>query len=397
MGSEIKHLEVSSLDFFSSISSDLTSSSSLSLPIRKGESNTGLNVCTSPPESLKNHQQLDLTGRKVDRAHLPGHGDRGADCGSAFPRHCEACGHTYWARNSCHERQCPKCWQLWAWEQSGIDAERLWAGMNMKYDDDWQSRIDVRVRLMHTIVTTIDDGECDIEDIRARTRARNYRAHLVGGLDIVHLERQDPVTRKYHLDGTFHSHSISAVVGSIEVNKKGSKCPNDFFKVIPDPVCKCCGHFEAEGAAYCDKCGAKRTYDGIQTIEQLRDLIFYLLTHCCVVDSVHSVTWYGNMSYRSYNTKQLEEYLSTHDLDEVLRNGEPLPRSGTCPRCGNPDTVPCEQYDQAAARYLRVHDLPEDPPPGPFHTRISDDQDRVRVIKPRPTRKHHPSVPVVSE
>lgn len=277
--------------------------------------------------------QITLDGRRLDHAQLPGHGLPGKGCGTYVPKFCNDCGHSFWGRKDCHERQCPSCYEKWARNQAEDASVRIWYGMEVKYGKTWQKR---GVRLVHAVTTHIEDGETDIPEYREISRRQLRRRGFDGGLSICHPWRQDESGR-FVRDGTIHFHDVVAIDGSWTSNEAGVKT-DEFFKVIRDA-----GHSD---------------YQGFRSREELQACIFYLLTHCAVVERCPSITYWGVLSYNQLSCGTLDGYMSRQQIDAKRRNGQP------CPKCGSDNVESCYDWEPGMG-HIAIHPMPNYPPGPP--------------------------------
>lgn len=105
-----------------------------------------------------------------------------------------------------------------------------------------------------------------------------------------------------------HFHIIGLAIGHV---KPGAPGDDYVFKVIRD---------------------AKRgDYRGFRKPKEIGAAIYYLLTHCGVIQGSHALTWFGIMSYNSFNNEAWETHFP--EVIEYLK-----PRKPECPHCGSTDT-----------------------------------------------------------
>ena len=261
---------------------------------------------------------------------LPGHGDSGPDCGEAVACHCNHCGKSFWALRSCLLRTCPGCYTKWASKEAQAASWRVWMGMQKLY---WQYGI--AARLMHCVGSIRFTGQT-LQECRDQIMMI-FRAHgLMGGLLVFHPFRKDD--GQYEMDGTVHFHGIVAAVDDIKPGSTEAYEEGVFFKVIPDPK--------------------RGGYGGFKRLREVKKCIFYLLTHCGLIEGRHSVTWYGTMSYNKLSQKVLE----AEHPEAIAAMNEIHP--SRCPYCGSTETEPCFVYDRTRGfERVQVHAFPDGPPP----------------------------------
>lgn len=273
--------------------------------------------------------KYEKPARDIDLMTLPGHGLPGPDCGHLVAMHCNKCGHGWWAESSCLMRECPNCYEKWAFKEAKIASARLWAGTRDYYRGTPH-------RIMHIVVSFRDDSSRDLSDYRAEA-GRILRKHGATGTAIIpHPFRQNE-SGHFEKDGYIHFHCIGVFPGEI---KPGEPRAGYLFKVIPD---------------------AKRhDYRGVRRERDLKNLIRYLLTHCGIVKGRHSLTWTGFLSYRNLTNAMLEEKFPEM-MDELREK-----KGRACPKCKSTDTEPCMQWDglfRGSGELIMCHPLPEGLPP----------------------------------
>jgi hypothetical protein len=86
-----------------------------------------------------------------------------------------------------------------------------------------------------------------------------------------------------------------------------------------------------------------KDYRGFRSGRAVKRCIQYLLSHCGIIEGMHTLTWFGSMSYRSMTSTQItEEYPSCLDPDTEVKP--------QCPVCASRDTEPCVEYDPVYSR-----------------------------------------------
>lgn len=237
---------------------------------------------------------------------LPGHGEPGADCGQEIPMHCNHCGHRWIGERSCMLRTCPNCWRKWAHKEAFSSGLRLWAGVSMIAPKRTGRRI------LHCVVSFLPSGNM-AEDRKRAIKIMKFHG-VSGGLAIFHPFRQDD-------DGVFipqshvHYHIIGLARGAVFPGASGDY----FFKVIKD-------------AKHGD-------YRGFTEITGIKACVFYLLTHCGIVEGRHALTWFGELSYNMLSNQALYD---AHPEIKAQIDKVPPKR---CPVCGSDDTEPDFIYD----------------------------------------------------
>lgn len=229
---------------------------------------------------------------------LPGKGEVSFGCGDDILVGCGSCGQTHEVTSKCMKRQCPDCWRSWAHKLAKKSGLRMWSGglFKMKGRRGF--------RFLH-IVVSFTHGP--LKELRKRCRAVAKRHGISGGLTIYHPFRQDE-ERQFVPDGYVHFHIIGLAVGHVD---PGDNNGEYVFKVIRD---------------------AKRgDYRGLKKPKEIQALIYYLLTHCGVIEGSHALTWFRALSYNQFNMETWEKHFPL--LWEHLQSKNRL-----CPHCGSDDT-----------------------------------------------------------
>ena len=224
------------------------------------------------------------------RVTLPGQGEPGAGCGDPKAMYCQKCGHSFIAHHACMSRECPDCYEKWAYSEGKVAAWRLWSGarfvskeLGMRYH-----------RIVHAIVSFPDDGS-PYELNRERVYRVCLEHGLAGGPVVFHPFRQND-DGNFVPDGYLHYHILGLAFGNIVPGGQASDGDLN-FKVIPD--------------------ARNNDFRGFRSPGDLMNCIGYQLTHCGIVsgdiglDGVprdrHAVTWFGVLSYNKLGLEKLKE------------------------------------------------------------------------------------------
>lgn len=211
---------------------------------------------------------------------VAGRGDRGPRCGHNTEYVCPHCQKQLVIEHSCMLRTCPKCFRLWHCREAAITRDRM----------NRAARV-FNTRLHHVILSfkEVDINEMDKQDYN-RFRNGCYdllkRAGASGGGLVLHPWREDH-------DGDFtvpglHCHAF--VVGRW---------------LSPG------NEIETNGDILFKRIGELRYYKQYK----------YVFEHCGVSEGIHSITWYGSMSYRNF------------PKDDKERRGAGHGRGVNCPEC----------------------------------------------------------------
>jgi len=232
---------------------------------------------------------------------LPGQGTPGPDCGHDVPMHCYHCGHAWVGRSSCMLRSCPNCWRKWAHGESRAAGLRMWAGCSMIAPKRTGRRI------VHAVISFIP--------LASLAESRKYAIKMLkhhglsGGMLIFHPFRQDE-EKEYVFQSHIHFHVIALARGAIFPGSAGTY----FFKVIQD--------------------AKNKDFRGFQDVCGIKACVFYLLTHCGIVEGRHALTWWGELSYNMLSNEKLFDAIPELKRQMDYRPGR------RCPACGSDDVSP---------------------------------------------------------
>lgn len=244
---------------------------------------------------------------------LPGKGDAGPDCQESIRMHCNHCDAYFTITSSCMLRTCPHCFRKWAAKEARVSSMRIWSGVSIIAPRRTGRRI------VHCVVSFEASG--DLTSQRKRALKELKRHGISGGMVIYHPFRDDG--DGYVPDGYVHFHCIGLARGNISPGDN----PEVIFKVIID--------------------ARRKDYRGYRGPKEISCTVFYLLTHCGIVNGRHALTWFGELSYNALSNAVLVEKIPY--MNEVF-NHKPKHR---CPICGSDDveheyimdwTAPCNPY-----------------------------------------------------
>jgi hypothetical protein len=215
-------------------------------------------------------------------------------------------------------RECPDCYEKWAFREGNKASLRMWAGSKTRCRDMMWSWHDCRV--LHAVVSLPDRGQ-GLEAARNEAYDVARRHNLDGGLAIPH-PFDKPGYLKFHMSAFAHGDVLP-----------GGTDGDVFFKVIIDKE-------------YGD-------YRGIRSPVGIRRCLMYLLSHCGIYEGRHALTWWGSLSYNRFPTKRLRKL-----YPEAWRALETL-LEVRCPRCGCRETYEILEdgfvAPGGAARWCRSH------------------------------------------
>ena len=210
-----------------------------------------------------------------------------------------------------------------------------------------------------------------IEDQRKRAIQIAKKHGLPGGLMVYHPFRQDPVDFLFVPDGYVHFHMPSyapghiipgGIAGGVEIVILAlEKCSDledrDLNSLVNDLVVQ----EVQESMSYVFK-NVKHPDDGdfrgFQSLQEVQKTVFYLLTHCGILEGRHALTWWGEMSYNKLPTDELD---ANYEGRELYCQSPGI----KCPFCGSRRTEACERdYTISGTRpevhrLMGVHPMPE--------------------------------------
>jgi hypothetical protein len=284
--------------------------------IVRTETDGNLGSISSPSILPQQKVPLDV---EIREAVLPGNGEKGEDCGSLVLCVCRECGHRWKGERSCLRRECPVCYEKWAFREAMVASWRMWTGSKMiARDQMWSWR---ECSIVHAIVSIVDVGQT-LDEAKAEAY-RVFREHRVLGGTMVFHPFDQVGYLKFHATGFVH--------GRWEPGTNA----DPLFRVIRDPG-------SSEGAP---------VYRGIRDVKALRRCIQYLLTHAGILEGRHALTWWGLLSYNKLPSSVLKEaYPDAYA--EIHYSGR------RCPVCGS-HAVDWTQYDRCETGYFPV--TPPDP------------------------------------
>lgn len=232
---------------------------------------------------------------------LPGKEGVGVGCGLEMPIFCNSCGASYTISSSCMKRGCPNCYEKWASKEARVSSTRLWMASHIISKGKPFKR---GFRVIHAVVS-MPEGD---DDARAKARVVCKRHGLLGGLMVWHPFRKDE-DKEFVPDGHVHYHVIGLAKGDILPGGLASD-GDVVFKFIKD--------------------AERGDYRGFMRVREVKRCIQYLLTHCGIMKGVHTLTWWGCMSYNSMSNKTLDI-----EFPGVMKEVKEFRRK--CKFCGSED------------------------------------------------------------
>lgn len=248
-----------------------------------------------------------LVGEHLVDVPLPGQGKVSTGCNEDLLLYCGDCGHHYEVKSKCMKKSCPNCWRSWAASTARKSSLRLWAGVKKVMKG--KGKPQKHYRILHATVSHRIKGLESIALFRKKTIKLLKAKGISGGWLTFHPIRKG-VEDAWLPDGTVHFHCIGLAPGNVE----GGGTKDCVFKVIED--------------------AKRRDYRGFKRIREITSCMFYLLTHCGVVEKSHSITWFGCLSYNMLPNRTLEEF--SPEMWEWI-NTKPVQ---ICPECGSDQVFP---------------------------------------------------------
>jgi hypothetical protein len=189
----------------------------------------------------------------------PGEGEPGKDCGGRYQKICLDCGHIINGEHWCMKRECPKCYEAWAWREAKSACEVLYN--NQKGSRLYHGVVSIPVEIDRGYLRELqkefvqDPG--DIFKLRRWVYRFINDHNLHGGLLVPHFKRHG-----VH-DGHWHYHFVAFARGRIE--------PGVDSKVVFTVIRRVRGR------------------------RDIKKLVSYLLTHCAIRNLSHAVTYFGSL------------------------------------------------------------------------------------------------------
>lgn len=245
--------------------------------------------------------------------YLPGNGDRPENCGKDRVMVCRGCGHTWVAEERCKKRECPRCYEIWAYLQGKKASFRLWMGRELIYKSK-------RARILEYIVSFPKDTVIYLDNLQ-QYRDEVYRVlkehGIAGGCVTFHPYRDENEPGHYDVEGA-HFHCVGIAPGNVT---PGGTDGDVVFK-----VCK----------------NKKTGYSGYRRVRDITSKVKYELSHCGISDKTHGLTWFGVMSYNMLPCARLKVECEEgyNEIYEIKKG-----KWGKCPRCGSTDIHPAVMRD----------------------------------------------------
>lgn len=335
---------------------------------REGGIPKGFNGTIDPSVGLD--QGDEDTPHYPSEAVLPGQGERSKDCGEGVAYHCNSCGQPFWTKSSCMQRTCPDCYEKWASKEARVASKRVsWAAKCLR-TRNLTLGIVKHPRLVHIVVSVRDRGT--VEELRREAYAIAKSKGISGGAVVFHPFRQDKYDGRYTLQDCVHFHIIGFAAGDIKPGGTDIDLESAFEyaggRMMDLPLL----FMEHRGMTDWDEITEEQKTDWVERImrksinrtrpvfkhiddDEYKDYrgfrsgravkrcIQYLLSHCGIIEGMHTLTWYGSMSYRTMTATQITDmYPSCLDPDPEVKT--------ECPVCGSRDTEPCIEYDPVYSR-----------------------------------------------
>lgn len=193
---------------------------------------------------------------KIVRA---GQGSPGEDCGKELLKFCFHCNDFFYGRHYCMRRDCPNCYNRWAWREAQPATEKILYNRRGR-------------NIVHGVVS-FEGKPSQILEFRRNCYDILKEHGILSGIVIPHHERHGKV------DGYLHYHFLGYIRNNSRYIPGG---PGEYiFKVIR----------------------------WLNRAREIAPVIHYFLTHCAIVNGRHSVTYYGE-KFRKPKQKQknLDDY-----------------------------------------------------------------------------------------
>lgn len=270
---------------------------------------------------------------------VAGNGSPGNDCGQPVLYWCNSCHSYFKMEHSCMSRYCPECYTNWASREARAAAARLWgwkisgdgAGAWRRATKGWG----VNLRVYHVVVSFNDPGfiptESAIRDYRRIAYGRASMHGAIGGLAVFHGGRAG----EHYLSGGPHVHLL--LVGGL-LEPGGLDGAERDGRIVWAVI--------QHGDSW-----------AVQSESRAKRAVAYLLTHCLVGEGLHSLTWFGWLSYNKW--RATEPILLMRRAGDLI-DYEP---NRACPYCHSTDVVKGVWKDYTPGYLTEVGTMGEDPPP----------------------------------
>jgi len=232
---------------------------------------------------------------------VAGRGEPGTNCGKIQRYKCPECDRIITVEHACMLRSCPNCAGPWASREASITKSRMERG-----------KVTFQTRLHHVILSFEGENEhewdrAQLQDFRKKCYKILRKSGIEGGGMVLHPFREDHDRMAFSTRG-LHVH------------------------------CFVVGQWLAQGDIIHRRTGI--------IFKRIGELKFYkqykyVFEHCGISPGVHSITWFGNMSYRNFPKAENE------------KRGHGGGRGVDCPNCTT-KMEPEEIQDTIAQDYIRM-------------------------------------------
>jgi len=189
---------------------------------------------------------------------------------SNFSEHPEDMYHVQNKRLSCKRAECPICWDTWLIKESSRITERIEKFRLLAQRKGWRS-----TKPIHVIVSPPKwFWYLPWTELKKEFRKMAERAGIVGGVSMFHAYRLKKDRKTWYYSPHFHMIGYGWVKDTKKISsEKGWIIKNKGIR-------------ESSSSVY--------------------STVSYLLSHTAIAKGVHSVTWFGDLSYRSKYAEELK-------------------------------------------------------------------------------------------
>jgi len=187
-------------------------------------------------------------------------------------------------RLSCKRAECPKCWDVWLIKEASRITERIEKFRLLGQRKGWRTTKPIQVIFSPPKWL----WNLTYDEQKKEFRKMVKRAGIVGGVSMFHAFRFNKNSKTWFYSPHFHLIGYGWVVDTKKISKENG-C-----------IIKNTGVRESSNSVY--------------------NTVLYLLSHTAIAKGVHSVNWFGDLSYRSKYAEELKR--DVVDID-----------SNKCPYC----------------------------------------------------------------
>jgi len=217
---------------------------------------------------------------------MVGTGEQKEDCGhfitegcDNFLNHPNKMVYAQHRRLTCKRAQCPLCWDSWLIRESSRVTERIEKFRMLSERNGFRS-----TKPIHVIVSPPKYlWNISWIELKKTCRRMMKKAGIIGGVSMFHAFRRSSDGKTWYYSPHFHMIGYGWVVNTKKISSE-------------------------EGWVIKNK--------GIRNDStEVYNTVSYLLSHTAIAKGVHSVTWFGDLSYRSKYALELKREIEESEAD----------------------------------------------------------------------------------